>query len=331
MDTITLKDLIKDKISELGEKATEYFGISAGMIAQWSKDIKPPTLGAAEKVFAEYQARQALNNPVTPIAPAPKVKPNMGLTALELPPVHVAPVSDLSDAIILMPIGRGFAPNIHTWETVERLKKRHGINVLYDQGNPVIRARNNLAFKFMDGGWKKALWVDDDMLLQCGDARHFNHYREMCGLKPAAPNIAGLDTLEQLWSHRAPIVTGLYYGRGYNHPALVAEAQENHQVSEESRKWTGLKQTKWCGFGCMLTHISAFERILEACPEIRKEGTLRNPHQFFTPDLSIQESGGEDVAFCFRATRAKISIIVDSSVRPGHIGSNIFCAENTNG
>ena len=327
LDSITLKDLIKDKISELGDKAPTFFNVPAGMISQWAKDIKPPTLGAAEKVFAEYQSRQAQNNPVQAVK---TLDLGVSTPTVTEPDAAPEPVEDKNTLVILMPLGKGFAPNIHTWETVERLKKKHKCTVIYDQGNPVNKARNILAHKAMEGGWKWWMWVDDDMFLQCGDPAHFNHYRTMCGLKPLDANVAGLDTIEQLRSHRAPIVSGIYYGRGVSHGALEANSQSNAQASQESRKWVGIRPTEWAGFGCMLTHRAAFEKILETSPNIRRAGTARQPHAWFAPELAL-DADAEDTAFCKRAKLAGMQVILDCSVRPGHIGSMIFEAENTKG
>ena len=318
IDSISLKDLIKDKISELGEKAPEFFGVSAGMVAQWSKDIKPPSLGAAEKVFSDYMAKAQLNSQELP--------------KTDTVSVETEEKGEFSDCVILTPLGKGYAPNIHTQASGNRMIKNRNIQWIYDQGNPTIRARNNLARIFLQGKWNWALWVDDDMFLQSGDAEHFNNRLDMCGLKPYPPNLASLNTLDRLRSHNTPIISALYYGRGPKHGALFAEANMNPQVSSESRKFFGLRKTEWFGFGCVLTHRKLFEKVLEMCPEVKTDNTMEHPHEFFTPDLSVQRtSGGEDVSFCKRVERSGITMYIDCSVRPGHIGNMIFTAENTHG
>lgn len=152
--------------------------------------------------------------------------------------------------------------------------------VVYQGGTLVYVGRDRLAKMAIDKGFTHILWLDSDMI--------FND-----------------DLLENLMDCGKPFVTGIAHGRRAPHMSCLfnqiwpsVDRWEGHNYPHEPFKVAG------CGFACVLMETKVAEIVYN-----------RNGTAFF-PMREL----GEDLAFCKRATEAKIEIWVEPRVWLGHIG-----------
>ena len=187
-------------------------------------------------------------------------------------------------------------------DTVNSLIKENiGIFNLNIQGLPYDMARNRLVEDALvrrealllatppivvDG----LFWVDDDV-----------------ALPP--------DALMKLLSHNQPIVSGLYFSRRQPHTPQMYRLAEGY----EDKYWPILDWPKGevieadaCGFGCMWTSFEVLEAVQ------RKPG--------FKEWFKFDWPRGEDFYFCRAAKECGFEVLVDTSIRCGHM-TNILVDE----
>jgi hypothetical protein len=203
------------------------------------------------------------------------------------------------------------------------------------------------------------LFVDDDMILPCGDA---NVFRSYTGFN-FDEKFMSMNALDRLMSHNKSLVGALYFGRqSLTSPPVYNEGMSNKEEAAYARKGPHdiCKPTRWVGTGCLLAHRTVFEDIEKRFPRL-----ARNPNQgfggFYSGEASLRDAAekiagnlqgnltpegalkavtdlkqalslsaaenpfgcGEDVALGLRAAAAGHVSYVDMGLRCGHIGT--FC------
>ena len=151
-----------------------------------------------------------------------------------------------------------------------------------DQGRNVVAK----AFLETDAEW--LLWIDTDMVFE---PQH----------------------LDQLLAHKQPIVSGLYY-RASDPPTPCMMRYKDKQA-RVVKDWPKKKliAVDTAGFGFMLTHRDVLEKIASK--------RFSPTHPWF--DNAQAGPGGQSLAddssFCVRAALCGYQVLVDTSVRIGHI------------
>lgn len=248
-------------------------------------------------------------------------------------PIHsVAPLYPKEDLLgnrlaILMPTNRDIK-----WQTMQ------SINKLFDSAkmqlhiqptNFLIRGRNQLAWKFLQSKCEWSLWVDDDMVLPCGDAGWFKD----ASAAPTFPDAyAGLNAINALLRSGQKFVGGCYFHRQPGGKAQFNEAYtlaETNAVAHHGPR-NDVIATRWVGTGCLLVHRSVYVDIAQKGLADRVSADVEAQQQyrygFFDP---ISSGIGEDVSFCDRASKAGHQPHVDFAVMPAHIGQSSYNYFNT--
>lgn len=197
-------------------------------------------------------------------------------------------------------------------------------------GNTVIdAARNELADRFLRSNAQWSFWVDSDVFVPFGKPEVFAAYTGVT----KGREFTNHNALVRLLSHNYPLVGGVYTGRFKRapltiQPDLMPRSPNDKRISQalrDGKSAGGLQQVEWLAAGLMLVHRKLFEKIRDTQPI---EPRFKKDHYpFFTrfPDTP----GGEDIAFCQRAIRAGVTPLLDTEVRAGHIGLNIFMPEDS--
>jgi hypothetical protein len=185
----------------------------------------------------------------------------------------------------------------------------------------IYHARNRLAEKFLASKCEWSLWIDDDMVVPIGRPDFFI---DKCRLPSTySRELAGRHVVHRLMSHKQPFVCGMYVTRN-NSGRVVASASTSSgvfaQINESSVKAGKLIPVPWSGSGCWLVHRSVFEAVKAKFPELAptRAGQVWN---FFKP---LEDSRGEDQAFCARALEAGHQPQLDLGLQCMHIGYKAY-------
>jgi hypothetical protein len=223
-----LSDLVVAKLHELGtDEGAKFFGIGEPLARQWRARTKPVSLAAVQKVFS--------------------------------PPDKASQEASWEGKKVLLMLPWYKTTNPLTSFCLLALFDRSKMGAAMEFGDAMIaHARNRLLDTLVTTGIEHGFFLDDDMVVPCGNAAWFNRYTGM-----ALPETyAGLHTLNRLVSHGKTLVSGLYFqrrdgGRAVYYDALVetpAGEAENREARTAPRPT--LKETEWAGTGCLLVHRS---------------------------------------------------------------------------
>jgi hypothetical protein len=194
------------------------------------------------------------------------------------------------------------------------------------QGNSLLlRARNELAMRFLRSKSQWAFWLDKDVYMPFGNPAVFLNYTRA---RKLPLKFASYNTITRLKSHNQPLIGGVYSARQKAgnlviQPELEPRNSTDNRIAQsirEGRDAGGLIKVGWLAAGLMLVHRQVYETI------IQKEPRAEDPYPFFTPENGRD---GEDVAFCKRAIRAGFQPILDTEIRAGHIGLGIWMPEDS--
>lgn len=160
-------------------------------------------------------------------------------------------------------------------------KAGHEVCVAIECGSLVYDSRNKLAQRALKAdGCEWTLWFDSDMIFEP-------------------------DTMTKLLAHNEPIVSGLYFRRNPPYTPVAFD-----KCDTKNREWSDLPlpdKTTECGgigFGCVLVKTDVLFDVAA------KFGTWFEPMNGF----------GEDLSFCWRARECGYKILLDPSVKCGHVG-----------
>lgn len=178
---------------------------------------------------------------------------------------------------------------IETIASLQALKKTDDCEIQYVSNSLVYDARNQLAQEAMSRGFDYLLFIDSDMVF------------------PA-------DVLTRLIADKKDIVSGVYYARKGNHfPVIFSKVRPKtlfrKQIAEKFFTVPeGIFEIKGCGMGMCLIKVSALRKIFDRYKEP------------FRPLKLL----GEDLSFCYRATKRGFKIYADANVELGHVGTKIY-------
>ena len=177
------------------------------------------------------------------------------------------------------------------------LEKPEGTVYTVIKNTLIYNARNTIAANAVKMGFDRIMWFDSDVTF-------------------APDTLVELSkTMDNL---NADIVTGLYFTRKTPTKPVVFDnlvynvrddgIVESGATFYEDYPRNTIVPVAGCGFGCVLTKVDLINKLGQ------KYGAP------FTPLFGL----GEDLSFCYRATKEGASIWLDSTVKCGHIGQMEF-------
>lgn len=203
----------------------------------------------------------------------------------------------MQNCVVLVPVSTTVEPG--TQACLEALNKR-GYHVQYLIGcSQVDQARNELATWAYDEGFAETLWVDSDVTFS-------------------------VDDVEKLRSHNLPLCAGLYPKKGPRDFAVKFKTPGTYQFGVGGR----LHEVEYCGMG--FVHVrrqvyEAFESKLKM-PRCGGSHSGKPAVPYFIPSIAALEDGSgfiylaDDSAFCHRARDCGFTVMVDTTIKLGHIG-----------
>lgn len=297
---LKLTTIAKDFITRHGEARTaEVTGAKIENVRAWAAGTSQPTLPQLEKLLDEDP------DPINTIKP-----------------LYTCGLPEGQRLAICMNTNR--AVDWRTMQSITKLFESEKMQLIIHPTNFLIRGRNQLARRFLETKCEWSLWVDDDMVLPCGDARWF---KTVCQCPNFPDTYAGLNTIGRLLFHGKTLIGGCYFDRINGQKAQFNEAAASPEANAEAKSGpkNDIRQSKWIAAGCTLIHRTVFEDIAnqgiaKALPDNQAQ-YLRYKYGFFDP---ISEGAGEDVSFCLRAEKAGHKSFVDLSIMPGHVGAHVY-------
>ncbi len=344
-----LESLVIQRCRLLGEKAPEFFGVSASHIRQWINGSKHPSLAAVEKVFKE--------------PPTPTLNANWAG----------------KDVMLCLPAYKQTNPL--TMFSLMGLYDREKFEKIVEFGDAfIVHAREKIADQYVASELPKSLWIDDDMIVPMGNAEWF---RAKTGMHFLSDAFAGMHTANRLFSHGKSIVGGLYFGRKSHGRAMYYEALvDSPEGAEENRRaheapLSGIKPTRWTGTGCIaiarevfldirlknphlepmfpgepfhyftnasdgiMSRIDEIDAVVQAASNEAKGGTAEGASKFIDEAVKLISDAkkdvlqnshlmqGEDQTFGIRAGLAGHQSYVDLGLICGHVGETVFGPHNT--
>jgi len=180
--------------------------------------------------------------------------------------------------------------------------ERRGLEVRrYPSTAAVDRTRSEAATAALREGYEELVWIDSDIRFDPAD-------------------------VERLLAYDLPVVAGVYAKKGVQDLAVHLEAGTSELTVGEGG---GLYDVRFVGAGFLCTQRQVFDDIQRtfALPTCNvRFGAPVVP--YFLPMVISDGAGywylGEDYAFCERAREAGHKIVVDTTIRLGHIGSYTY-------
>jgi len=165
----------------------------------------------------------------------------------------------------------------------------------------VDRTRSELATAALRDGFDELIWIDSDIAFEPAD-------------------------VDKLRSHDLPIVAGMYAKKG---PQAFAAYFEPGTETLQLGASGGPCRARYIGMGFVYTQRRVYDDVQRVCSLPLCDARSEPPAvPYFLPMViedDAQPGGywylGEDYAFCERARQAGYELIVDTSIRLGHIGS----------
>ena len=161
--------------------------------------------------------------------------------------------------------------------------------ICFECGSLVYDARNKLAKRAIEMGADYTMWFDSDMIFQP-------------------------DTMLKLLEHKdeGGIISGVYFRRSPPYtPVVFAKCNVRERSWADLEEMpTELSEVEGVGFGCVLVSTDVLMSIAS------KDWRWFEPLKGF----------GEDLSFCWRARECGYKILLDPSVKCGHVG-NIVVTE----
>lgn len=247
-----LSDIVVAKVRELGyPAAAKFFDVSEALVRQWETGTKPVSLSAVDKVFVPPQ--QGFENAAW----------------------------DGKKVLLMFPWYK--TTNPLTAFCLLALLDRAKMGAAMEFGDALIaHARNKLLDTLVSTGLEYGFFLDDDMVVPCGNAGWFNRYSGMV----LPETFAGVHTLNRLMSHGRTLISGLYFqrkdgGRAVYYDALLPtpEGEEENRVARTA-PFELVKPVTWAGTGCLLVHRSVALDIREKMPWLAPQGPGESWHYF---------------------------------------------------
>ncbi len=171
----------------------------------------------------------------------------------------------------------------------------------YPSSAAVDRTRCDMATKALADGFDELMWVDSDIAFD-----------------PAA--------VQRLRDHDLPFVAGIYPKKGVQDFAVHLETGTSELIVGEAG---GLYDVRYVGAGFMLVQRMVYDDVQRHYTLPVCNAQFGHPSvPYFLPMVVPDPAGfwylGEDYAFCERARQAGHKIVVDTTIRLGHIGKYTY-------
>lgn len=176
-------------------------------------------------------------------------------------------------------------------QSLAMLKKEGECAIAFQMGSLIYMARNELAMKAIHMGADYILWLDSDMVFE--------------------PDLM-TRLFESLKANDADFVSGLYFKRFPPYEPVVYSKFDIVDDEIIAEKMTEVPKTVTevggVGFGCVLMSTAL------ALAVYNEYNTM------FAPIGNV----GEDIAFCYRAQTLGYKVLLDPSIRCGHVGHYVI-------
>jgi len=165
----------------------------------------------------------------------------------------------------------------------------------------IDRTRSDVATKALEDGFDELMWIDSDI-----------------DFDP--------DAVDRLRAHDLPVVGGVYAKKGVQELALGIEPGTREVVLGEGG---GLLDVRYAATGFLLLQRLVFEDVQRhfGLPVCNTQFGVRCV-PYFLPMVISHGDGfwylGEDYSFCERARQAGHKIVVDTTIRLGHVGKYTY-------
>lgn len=267
--------------------------------------------------------------------------------------------------MIMLPWYKSASP-ITAFAVAQLHDKRRTVSALNWADAFLVHSRNALVDIFLKSNLEWCLQIDDDMVLNFGNAEWFRAYT---GWHSYPEPFASFNTIDRLLSHGKSLVGATYFGKHKFANPVYSEGS-NPKESEYVRKgpYDICKPTRWVGTGCLLAHRSVFEDIEKKFPNLRRSPDGRGGQYFTSSEhhamdhirriremlsvgpmdgpkamkafemiIAAEAEGkaksslgqGEDVCMCIRAKESGHQPYVDLGLFAGHVGNCVYGPYNT--
>lgn len=178
------------------------------------------------------------------------------------------------------------------------LEKGEDVSVCFKANSLVYDSRNLLSLSAIQENFDRVMWFDSDMMFT-------------------------KDTMKILMrdmdEYNVDMVTGLYFKRRKPFTPVIFSELDEPGVDDDGKpvahvhEYVGYPENtvfpvRGCGFGCVLMTTKLLKDIWD----------------HFGPAFSPYPWAGEDISFCHRVNQLGYTILCDSNVSCGHIGTYVF-------
>jgi hypothetical protein len=314
--TQSILDFILELGGEKSEDCQKFFDRGQQTIANWCRNPSTIPLGAIEKFL--QKTPEVRDDIIEVLEPHFEYDGQDGTWSL--------PNRGKTSLMVCMPImGK---PDLPFFWAMLYLAKKYECGFDVQADTMIVRSRNMLAKRFLQSGCQWSLWVDCDIAPPIARPGYF---RWLTASEQISNQSCEFDFFERLYSHRKPIVGGVYASRRYRgglviQPEIKPRSHEDKLLANQIRRGQGqgLAGVEWIGFGCVLVHREVFLEVQRRFPQLAPQEELA-PWRFFHPE----GDEGEDEAFCQRVRAVSVPIWLDTQLICGHVGNMAFMPEHT--
>ena len=204
-----------------------------------------------------------------------------------------------SKVAVLVPVASVIEPEC---EAALLLLAQRGYHVRTFRGcSQVDQARSELATAAFDDGFQETLWIDSDVAFTVED-------------------------VERLRSHNLPFCAGLYPKKGIKQFACKFLNPGQYRFGNGG----GLIEVEYVGMGFVLIR----REVYRACEELLLLPRCTGSHTgkpvipYFAPSICPDGEGwcylADDFSMCHRARQAGFKIMVDTTIKLGHVGKHVY-------
>ncbi len=176
----------------------------------------------------------------------------------------------------------------------------------YPSTAAVDRTRCEMATRALADGFSELMWIDSDVVFEA-------------------------ESVTRLRKHELPLIAGLYAKKGVQSFAVQLEPDTTElRVGETG----GLFGARYVGAGFLLVHRRVFDAVQQLFSLPACNAQFGQPCVPYFLPMVVQDSGGkyvylsEDFAFCERARQASYHLMLDTSIRLGHVGKYTYAWED---
>lgn len=175
--------------------------------------------------------------------------------------------------------------------------EKHDAHVSFKPNSLIYDSRNLMSLYAIEQNYDNVLWIDSDMTF-----------------KPDAFT----RLLETLHFENVPMVTGVYFKRRFPTAPVIYDTLEEpglvdgkpvRRISEYSEyPQNAVFPVRGCGFGFCLTSVKLLKDVWDK----------------FGPAFDPLPWAGEDISFCHRVNKLGHTILCNSFVTCGHVGTLVY-------